>query len=184
MLRKILNRWKKKEDGTTAIEFALLAFPFMLTTICILELSIYFATGVLLEGAVQDSARLVRTGQLQQSTGDPLQEFLDELCDRAWPLMNCDNFEYQLDRLDSFAAASAPVVDTDGRMQPPDQFDIAEVTAGCIALVRVTYPYQFLTPFFGTAWSNYPGNTRLLMSTIVFRVEPFDLVVTDPSCTV
>lgn len=186
MLIDMFRFYKTREDGTTAIEFSLLVMPFLLTIFCIIELAVYFAYNMILQGAVQDASRLIRTGQLQQMSeaDDALAAFLDAVCDGAF-LMDCDAFEYQVEQLDDFDDADiAPSIDDDGVMDPPSQFNIGDVTAGCVALVRVTYPYQFITPFFADVWSDYPNNVKLLVSTVVFQVEPYDFEVDDPNCSV
>lgn len=182
MIKESKN-FKNDTQGTTAVEFALLAMPFMLSVIAIIEMSMFFASGMLLESAVQDAARVIKTGQVQQSSGDQLQDFLDAVCDRAGVLMNCDNIQYQLKKLNDFNDDLTPNVDDEANLQPPDLFQINQVTSGCVAMVRISYPYRFFTPFFGTIWGNYGGNKRLLMSTVVLQVEPYDVNVTDPTCS-
>lgn len=177
-------RWLHERKGATAIEFSLLAVPFMFSCIALIELSLFFASGSLLESAVQDAARLIKTGQLQQSGGDPEQEFLDAICDRTGMLLDCDSLQYHVVKLDDFNDSSDPGMDSDGNMSPPELFQLNQITAGCVGLVRIVYPYQFLTPLFGRMWSNYPNNTRLHVSTVVFQTEPYDFEVTDPTCSV
>lgn len=181
-LFRTIRRWQGAGDGTTAVEFSLLAIPFVLTAIGIIELSLYFASGVLLEGAVQDTARLIRTGQLQQTAGDPLEEFMEKLCEKAGFLMDCDDFQYQVEKLDDFNDDIEPDIDDEGKIT--ETFELDQITAGCVGLVRITYPYQFMTPVFAELWGNYAGGKRLLMSTIVFQTEPYNFVVSDPTCNV
>ncbi len=183
MHMKMFNRWVKKDDGTTAIEFSLLALPFMLSSIALIELALFFVSGSLLEGAVADASRTIRTGQLQ-ANADPLTVFLDELCDHAGVFLDCDNFQYQVQKLDDFDDDLTPQIDADGNITPPDLFELDQITAGCMAMVRITYRFQFITPFFGDMWSNYSGNRRLQMATVVFQAEPYDFDVTDPTCSV
>ena len=180
---KIFRRYIDRRDGTTAIEFSLLAVPFMLTCISLIELSLYFASASMLESAAQSSARLIKTGQLQQTTGDPLTEFLDEVCNQAGFLMDCSKFQYQVIKMNDFNSDTTPTLDSDGNMTPPDQFEVNSMTAGCVGLVRITYPFQFITPFFSSVWGEY-GGTRIIMSTVAFQVEPYDFNVTDPTCSV
>lgn len=179
----LCQQYIAERKGTTAVEFGLLAVPFMLTCIGIIELALFFATTSMLESTVQDTARLIKTGQLQQTNGDPLAMFLDELCDKAGFLMDCNLFQYQVQKLDSFNDNVTPTVDTDGNITPASQFQVNQITAGCIALVRVIYPYTFITPFFASIWGEY-GNARLVISTTVFQVEPYNLDLADASCSV
>ena len=55
----------RDDSGVTAIEFGLLALPFFSILGAILETSLVFLSGQVLESAVQDTSRLIRTGQAQ-----------------------------------------------------------------------------------------------------------------------
>ena len=172
--------FKKNEDGSTALEFALLAFPFMLLVIAIVELSIFFATTTVIEGALVDVTRLIRTGQLQaEPTLQEMEErFVQEICDHAGYITNCTEIEYEVRKLDSFGSDIAVAVTDDGSLDEPD-FEIEEVTAGCVVMVRLLYGYKFMTPFFADLWSNYPDDKRLILSTTVVKTEPFDFEAAD-----
>ena len=62
--RRMLARLRRSRDGTAAIEFALLAFPFFLLIFATIEAFIAFAGEQLLENAVDTMARQIRTGQI------------------------------------------------------------------------------------------------------------------------
>ena len=179
------KKYSTEDDATTAIEFSLLAWPFVMTVLAIIELGVFFATGLLLEGAVTTAARDVKTGQLQQmDSGDALTQFQQTLCQQADILINCENLQFQVAKLDSFNDDLQPEVDEEGNIDPPDQFEIDQITAGCVALVRVVNRYRFLTPLFADVFGNLDGNVRLQISTIVFQTEPYDFESDDPTCSV
>ncbi|HEY8191153.1 MAG TPA: TadE/TadG family type IV pilus assembly protein [Alphaproteobacteria bacterium] len=163
--------WFQKNEGTTAIEFSLLAVPFVFFVIGIIELSILFLNEALLNGAVYDAARMIRTGQAQQSD-DPEAMFADALCDHAGLLLDCNNIEYQVETLESFDDAELePEVDEDGHIIDTP-FDAGEISD--IVIVRVLYLYPLMTPFIGRFFSDFPDNRKLLMATTVFETEPYD----------
>lgn len=163
-------KWLLSTKGTTAIEFSLLAMPFVIFVIGIIELSLVFLGGAVLNGAVYDAARMIRTGQVQQSA-DPEVAFSEALCDHASLLLDCNQLEYQVETLESFSDADLSLqVDEDGHMiQAP--FDTGGVSD--VVIIRVTYLYPFMTPFIGNLLSDYPGNKKLLMATTVFESEPY-----------
>src|SRR5262245_34610674 len=66
-------------DGASAVEFALIAAPFLALLFAILETALIFFSGQVLEAAVQDSARLIFTGQAQNA-GYSQQQFKDQVC--------------------------------------------------------------------------------------------------------
>jgi Flp pilus assembly pilin Flp len=64
---RILRRFARKDDGAAAIEFAMVAAPFLALVFAILETAIVFFAGQVLETATADSARLIMTGQAQKA---------------------------------------------------------------------------------------------------------------------
>lgn len=172
MLRKLLAKWRRNEEASTAIEFSLLALPYVLLTVGIIELAITYTTASLLEGATGSAARMIRTGQLQQSGGDPEETFRTALCDYASVLINCDDIAIEVLTLDSFADFSdlAPVFDADGNMVPQG-FDPGESSDR--VLIRAAYNYPMMTPFVGPLLAG-ADNRILFLSTIVLQAEPYD----------
>lgn len=171
MLGRFLNRWIRHKEGTTAIEFSLMAIPYIFLTLGIIELSIMYASASLLEGATSSAARLIRTGQIQQSGANPEDAFRTAMCDYATVLINCNDIVIESIPLTSFTDYNSmqPQYDEDGNM----------VSQGFNAggsndkiLIRVAYRYTMMTPFIGTLLAG-PTNSRLFMSTIVLQSEPY-----------
>lgn len=165
------SKWFVKTDGTTAIEFSLLAVPFVMFVIAIIELSLMFLGDAVLNGAVYDASRVIRTGQAQAS-GDPEMAFSEALCSQAGLLLDCAALEYQVETLESFEEADLePEFDEDGHMIPVP-FDAGAVSD--IVIIRVVYLYPLLTPMIGRFFADSPNNTKLLMATTVMQTEPYD----------
>ena len=61
----VLRRFARRQDGAAAIEFAMVAAPFLAMVFAIMETAIVFFAGQALETAAADSARLIMTGQAQ-----------------------------------------------------------------------------------------------------------------------
>jgi Flp pilus assembly protein TadG len=169
----IFRRWRNNNEGVTAVEFSLLAVPFIFFTIGIIELSMMYVAASMLNGAVNDAARMIRTGQVQQAQGQSsLNLFQQALCTTAGILLDCNAFQYQVEKIDSFSDAdmSAPAFDKNGNLltQPFDPGGSDD-----IILIRVVYLYPLMTPFIGALMADYPNNKKLLMSTIVIENEPY-----------
>ncbi|MCY0092951.1 TadE/TadG family type IV pilus assembly protein [Hoeflea ulvae] len=62
--RRLFARLRRSRDGSAAIEFAMLAFPFFILIFAIIEAFIAFAGEQLLENAVDTMGRQIRTGQI------------------------------------------------------------------------------------------------------------------------
>lgn len=164
--------WRRDARGSAAIEFTLLAVPFTLFVVAIIELALMFAGGFVLQGSVNNAARLIRTGQLQQAQADPEEMFAETLCATAGILLNCGEVEYDVRTLDSFLEVDAtPNIDEEGVMTDPE-FDVGGVSD--VVMVRASYLYPLMTPGISRFFSDAPGNKKLLMSTVIFETEPYE----------
>lgn len=171
-MRLDFRRWKICREGVTAIEFSLLAVPFVFFVIGTIELSIMMAANALLDASVADAARLIRTGQVQQTDSDPKEMFKEALCDGASVLLDCETIQYSVETIASFGDANpAPDVNDDGEMEAPP-FDPGG--SGDIVLIKTTYLYPLVTPWIGGFFSDYPGNKRLMSSSVVLQTEPYE----------
>jgi Flp pilus assembly protein TadG len=170
--QKRAAQWLHREDGATAVEFAFLAVPFFLFVIAIIELALLMANSSILEGATNEAARLIRTGQIQQAADDPEDGFRAALCGHA-RILDCDRVQFNVSTIARFSEAEegAATFDEEGNMEDRE-FNVGG--SGDIVMIRVSYLYSLLTPVIGRFFSNYPGNRRLLMSTIIMQTEPYE----------
>src|SRR5580704_1953905 len=60
---RVACRFARQQDGAAAVEFALIAVPFIALTFAILETALVFFAGQTLETAASEAGRLVMTGQ-------------------------------------------------------------------------------------------------------------------------
>ena len=174
-MMKLPKLWRKNEDGTVAIEFALVAAPFFIVIIGIMEFCLFFATGMALEGAAHDSARVIRTGQAQQS-GDPVTLFQERLCNAISIIVDCDVVSYEVIEIpdDSFYSVAdyEAEFDEDGNLISQG-FSPGGVSS--TVLVRLAYRYDFMTPLVGHMMGKGAvANTFTHMSTVVLRNEPYE----------
>ncbi|MFA7275818.1 MAG: TadE family protein [Pseudobdellovibrionaceae bacterium] len=172
----LVKRWIKGEEASTAVEFALVAMPFTYLLIGIIEVSLMFAAMSTLDSATNDAARLIRTGQVQQTTGDPQQMFEDLLCAKAEIFLNCDSIQYEVVRLENFSDFDTVPAsfDEDGNLLSAG-FDAGSVDD--VILIRTAYRYPLLTPLIGDALADASDNTKLMISTIVLETEPYDVTL-------
>ena len=57
---------RRRREGSTAVEFALVAFPFFILLFGILEIGLMLLVDALVETAASDAGRQIRTGLAQQ----------------------------------------------------------------------------------------------------------------------
>ena len=165
-------RLARQQDGAAAIEFGLVAVPFLALTFAIMETAMVFFAGQSLETIAADSARLVMTGQAQ-SKGYSAEKFKEEVCSRVHGLFNCDGlFHIDVRKYESFSSIStSKPIDADGNLK--DDFVYQPGEPGDIVVVRLMYQWPVYVSLLGLNLSDMAGNKRLLVSTVAFRNEPY-----------
>jgi Flp pilus assembly protein TadG len=169
----LFKSFRKNRDGATAVEFALVAGPFFFFLMALIEIAAVFFAETVIENAVLESARLIRTGQLQ-SGGGGAAGFRTEVCDRIEVIANCNEMVFEVAVFDDFDSINpTPPIAEDGTLNGGNMgYDAGR--SGDIVLVRVYYSYPLIMPNMFGAASNLPDNRRLIQSSTVFRNEPFD----------
>ena len=166
----------RHQGGAVAVEFGLLAIPFFMIVGAILETSLMFLSSQVLETAVQDSSRLIRTGQVQ-TEGLDAAAFRTRLCDRTFGLFgDCSGVFIDVAPLDDFNAAtiSPPVNQTcvsDCPWVGTQRYQTG--SRNSYVLVQAYYRWPVLLNFAAFGMSSLPDGTRLLGSASTFRNEPF-----------
>ena len=87
-LARLVRRFGRKDDGATAVEFALVAFPFFALLLVIFESAIVMFTDISLQNGVTAASRLIRTGQLQ-TQGMSQTAFKKVICDNVASYIDC-----------------------------------------------------------------------------------------------
>lgn len=173
------RRFMGNEDGVTAIEFGLLAIPFFSIITAILETSLVFLGGQLLDSGVQDASRLIRTGQAQ-AANYTMTEFRKALCGNLLSLFNCDGLHIEVKTLNSFNAAtiSAPIdfscktaATCVWRSDRPEVYTSG--AGSSIMVVQVYYKWPVLLNFANISFANLATSERVMGAATVFRNEPF-----------
>lgn len=168
---RLLRRFARQQDGAAAVEFALVAAPFLALLFAIIETAMVFFAGQTLEAAATDSARLIMTGEAQ-SKGFSQSDFKTQVCNRIYGLFDCVNGLYvDVKSYSSFSSINtAPPVtgktfDTTMTYSPG--------TVGDIVVVSLYYQWPIYVSLLGNNLDNLNGGNRLLAATSVFRVEPY-----------
>lgn len=94
---RLFARFGKDRDGAAALEFALLAIPFLMLIFATFETFLAFAGEQLLNNAVDTMARKIRTGEITfgqgKSTDMTESEFRAAFCDEISILRMCSGTE-------------------------------------------------------------------------------------------
>jgi Flp pilus assembly protein TadG len=169
----VVRRFIRHQDGTTTVELAMLAAPFLAMMFAIIETAVVFFAGQALETAGAASARLIMTGQAQTQSFDQA-KFKQAVCDRIYGLFNCSvGLFVDVKNYSSFAAINtAKPLDSNGNLQT-GSFGYAPGGPGDIVVVRLMYEWPVYVSLLGLNLADSAGSKRLLMSSIAFRNEPF-----------
>lgn len=167
-----VRRLVRQQDGAAAVEFGLVAAPFLALVFAIMETAIVFFAGQALETAVADSGRLIMTGQAQTQGMDQAQ-FKDAVCAKIYGLFDCKNGVYvDVKKFSTFQSVTMPnPVDANGNFQNNFSYDPGK--QGDIVVVRLFYQYPVYVSLLGFNLSNVNGGKRLLAATSAFRNEPY-----------
>jgi Flp pilus assembly protein TadG len=171
----MLAQFLRRQNGAAAIEFALVAAPTIALVLAILQIGLVYFAQEALETAVEQTARLVLTGQAPSAGGaQSPSQFAAKLCQNSPGLFNCNGFMINLQPAASFAsvnvAAPTSTYDANGNVTNVWQYNPGAPTNIMVMQVMYQWPV-FLGPL-GLSLSNLPNSKRLLMATAVFRNEP------------
>ena len=172
-LKARLEAFAEDNRGIAAVEFALIATPFFFLIFGLLEVCVLFIMSSILEHGINEAARGIRTGQMQQN-GFGQVAFKSAVCAELFDLLDCDSkLRFDVKTFSSFQATQANTpIDKDGNLDDSN-FDFQPGDANEIVVVRVFYEWELVTPILSAPLSNMSNNRRLLQSTVAFRNEPF-----------
>jgi Flp pilus assembly protein TadG len=174
--RTKLRAFRRAREGIAALEFAIVAMPFFLLTIGLAEIAMIGFAQTSLDFAVSETARQIRTGEAQMG-GVNEDQIEQRLCDEVnnFVVLSCDGNLF----LDVSTFAS--FVDADNGNQEPIEGGEFEDTGfgydpgapSSIVVVRAYYRWEIMTPLFEPIFENVSGGERILISTMMFRNEPY-----------
>ncbi len=170
----------RNDEGVTLIEFGILAVPFFTIVAAILETAMVFFAMQVLDSAVDDASRIVKTGQAQATANFDIDDFRELMCSYTFGLFgDCSGIKIQIKPITNFSSATYMTSVTTCTAPPnstcqitmPEQWtpgkgrDVIQVFAYYRWPLLISFPYFNLR--------NQPDNYRLLGATRVFRNEPF-----------
>ena len=161
------------ESGSTIVEFALIAPMFFFLMFVIAETALVFIAEQVMDNAVFETARLIRTGQAQNG-GMTKEEFKTEVCDRVSVFIDCDSSDFYLDvrAYDDYDEMEfGKPVDDEDEFEDEGQY-IAGV-ANSIVVVRAYYQWPTNKIFGALSLQNLSNGKRLIGSFAAFKNEPY-----------
>lgn len=169
-----LRRFARAQDGAAAVEFGLVAAPFLALLFAIIETALVFFAGQYLEYVAAESGRLIMTGQADANGYDQLKKYKDAVCLNVVALLDCEGKLYiSVRNYTKFNDAdTTPPYDGKG------QLDTSKMVyqpggPGDVVVVSFYYQWPVYVSRLGNNLSNQNGGNRLLVATSVFRNEPY-----------
>jgi Flp pilus assembly protein TadG len=167
------QRFGRDQNGAAAVEFAMIAAPFFFLIFGLLEVCMLFIMSTVMEHAISESSRSIRTGQAQQAELDE-SDFRDMICSKVFDLLDCDEkLHIDVEKLDSFAGGGSNVpLDGEGNVDDSG-FGFDPGGPNEVVAVRVYYEWALITPVISAPLANMNGSKHLIQSNFVFRNEPY-----------
>jgi len=180
---RLAKRFKRDEDGATAVEFAFVALPFFALLFGIMELAIVFFVNSALVHATSEAGRHIRVGNFQACGG--ADQFKALVCQNMKGLGGCwKNVRIDVVEGASFKTIALPTIppiqpripgatgDAAVPQTPNGVFDAN--AAGDTIVIRSVLHYRLVLPPLLTRLDSPQGSgARTMVATTAFRNEPF-----------
>ena len=169
-----LRRFGRARGGATAVEFAMIALPFMGLLIAIFEIGLIFMVANSLDDATNTVARQMRTGELPLIPAVTARDLQTRICGQiAWMGAACaEHLEIDVRTLaeETSANTAKPVVG--GVLQPQGALLVDTGLPGDVVLVRAYYPWTLIAPAIDGMTDPGHSGTRLISAAAAFRNTP------------
>jgi Flp pilus assembly protein TadG len=157
-----------------AIEFAFVVGPLVALLIAVLQTSLTYFAQENLETTAEKSVRQLLTGAAQNSNLSQAQ-FKSLVCSKLPAFMNCANILIDVQVADDFSTAntSTPKLTYDKQGNITNTWSYNPGAPGNITVVRIMYIWNVSKGPLGFDLSTLSTGQRLLISTSVFKTEPY-----------
>ncbi|MEX6508883.1 TadE/TadG family type IV pilus assembly protein [Jiella sp. M17.18] len=169
--RRGLRAFLRDRRGATAIEFAILAGPFFILMLVLLETSTIFIGELVLDRAVAKVGREVRTGQATNA-GVSKADFRQMICDEVSFMMNCGKLQIDLQSYGTFSAIPTSIPVKNGDIDA-SKLGYALPTSETITALRVYYKWPLYTDVLREMSTTMSDHSFVLVASAAFRTEPF-----------
>lgn len=170
--------FKKNEDGTTAIEFAMVATPFFILVFMLIGFALYFFVMNSLDKGMDQTSRLVRTGQAQKANMT-VNDFKQGVCKGAGDWIKCNKVEVFVQKFPNWQSVSpqtclnasgAQVTNSASGSDPIATYSGA---SSDIVLVTTCYKWEFAQNIPFVKLGNMSDGSMMMQTATAFRTEPY-----------
>ena len=176
-LLELSRRYRRDESGFTAVEFALVAMPFLMLLFGTIAVGLFFFTTFSLENAIEKASRQIRTGQAQLAAKTTAQ-FKADVCALAPGFVDCaNNLRINVVSNSTFTGAAGSIgscTDSGGALIPEPTAAPVPGAASDVVLVTVCYEWEMTKVIPFLELGNMAGGTRLIQASTTVRAEPYN----------
>jgi len=165
------RRFVGADHAATAVEFGLVAAPFIALLVAILQTALIMMAQSVLQQATTQASRLIMTGQAQNGNLSAAQ-FQQAVCNYTNSMFSCGGIYVNVQTFSSFSSVSLSNYVTNGTFNS-GSMGYSPGGPGDIEVVQVFYLWPVLLAPLGFNYSNLNGNKLLLVGTAAFRNEPY-----------
>ncbi len=170
---RFVARFRAAQHGTTAVEFAIIAPPFLAALIAIFEVTLYLFAQQTLQGAATEAGRYFMTGQ-GQNTSMSQATLMTDICPMIQAVFDCSKVMVDMQAYSSFSGVttSAPTLtyDASGNVTNTWHFDAG--SQGQVMVVRLIYQWPIVSAPLGFMLPSLGNGKTEIMGVSAFRVEP------------
>lgn len=172
---RAVARFCLSRGGTTAVEFALIAPPFLALLIAILQLASYLFAQQALQTATTAAGRLILTGQVQNANLTQTLFKTNDVCPLLPALFTCSNLYVNVQSYNDFGAASTTIptlsISSSGTVSSTGAYSLGG--PGEVMVLQLVYPWKIITGPLGALLPNFSNGYSEIMGITAFRVEPY-----------
>lgn len=171
------DRLRADTRGVTAVEFAMVAGPFLMMLFGIIAVGLFFFTTFTMENAVEQAARFLRTGQAQLATPPYTEvQFKNKVCSYLPSNIDCAgkvkvNVKAYPNAADITAASLPKCINNSGDLNTTTEFNMGD--ASQVLLVWACYEWELANKIPFLKVGDMSNGSRLIQATTVFRAEPY-----------
>jgi Flp pilus assembly protein TadG len=171
---KVVSRFCFALQGTTAVEFALIAPVFLALIIAIFQVTIFLFAQQTLQSAAVAAGRLIMTGQVQNGNVTQSQ-FAADVCPMISALFTCANLMINVQNYSNFSGAStgAPTLTYNSNGTVSNTWSYSPGNPGQVMVVQLIYQWPIVSGPFGYVLKNLGNGYTEMMAVTAFRVEPY-----------
>jgi len=175
---RLSERFRRDRSGSSAVEFAIVATPFLMFIFGLIAIALYFFIMNSVERGMDQTSRLIRTGQAQ-ATLMTVNQFKQSICDKAGGWVKCNKLQMFVSRYPDWASVNpSPCVDSSGAVivnSAPGSSLIALYagTASDIVIVTACYKWELPQKFPYIDLGNMSDGSMMLQTATAFRSEPY-----------